>query len=179
MPQANKNRQKVPRATVGAGNNNKIFVFKYFFPALSVLLAIALILVACVSRERRPSAGLKVFLDTYFSTWSARDMAGYKAHFDPAAQIYYMEKGKVLTHLPLEPFIAQQAQAHAVSRVPMSEDMTACRVLEDEKAASVSARWRLKRGSEIITGLDRYTLIRDAQGNWKIISLVFYEDERE
>jgi hypothetical protein len=148
------------------------------------LLAMALLFIICYlarfgTGRNQPSSDLREFLDTYFSTWSAQDMAGYKAHFHANAQIVYMENGHVVSALGRDPFIEQQTLGHKNSSVRMTESMTSCEVLQDGKAANVSARWELKKGDKSITGTDLYTVIRDPAGQWKIVSLVFYEDKAE
>jgi hypothetical protein len=49
---------------------------------------------------------------------------------------------------------------------------------EDATAATVVAQWELTRqpGSKksIILGVNRFTLMRDERGAWRIIALVFY-----
>jgi hypothetical protein len=147
--------------------------------AIAILFALFFHLLPLTVPRNQPTGDLKEFLDTYFSTWSAKDMAGYKAHFHASAQIIYMADGRALSVLGREPFIEQQTLSHQTSSTPMTERMTSCEVLEDGKAASVSAKWELKKGDKLITGVDRYTVIRDLAGQWKIVSLVFYEDKAE
>lgn len=120
------------------------------------------------------SADLEPFLTSYFGSWSAGDMDGYRDHFHPDAMIYFVEKGRVVVGLPREPFVKGQRDARASSDNPGVEKMTAFRADEDRDAATVAAEWELVEGDESTVGVDRFTLIRDEQWRWKILSLVFY-----
>jgi hypothetical protein len=124
----------------------------------------------------QPSKELKAFLDAYFSTWSSGDMKGYQALFHANARIAYLLDGRVVCTLERDPFVAQQKHIRETSGVTMTERMLSCDVLEDKKSASVSARWELKEGDKITVGTDRYSVIRDPAGEWKIVSLLFYKD---
>jgi hypothetical protein len=149
------------------------------FLLLMAVLFIVFYLAHFGTARAQASDDLKKFLDTYFSTWSAQDMKGYQSHFHANAQVIYVQEGRVTSALGREAFIEQQTLCHQSANVRMTEKMTSCDVLEDEKAASVSARWELKKGDKAVTGTDRYTVIRDPAGEWKIVSLVFYEDKAE
>jgi len=120
------------------------------------------------------SPDLKAFIGSYFTDWSARNVEAYKAHFHEKARIALVADGAVVQPLDLAPFIAQQTAAHARAKTPMTERMTSFSALQDEAAASVAATWELKTAAGTETGVDRFTVIRDAQGKWKIVSLVFY-----
>ena len=101
-------------------------------------------------------------------------MDAYKSHFDPSARIALIEDGRVLVALDRDPFVAEQARIVAASSVRMTEHMTSFAAEADETAAQVAAGWELRKGSETSTGVDRFTLIRDPEGRWKIIYLAFY-----
>lgn len=45
------------------------------------------------------------------------------------------------------------------------------------RLAQAEVRWRLSKGSETVTGVDFFCLTRTGDG-WRIISLVFAEDDR-
>jgi hypothetical protein len=124
--------------------------------------------------EQAP-ADIRQFLESYFSTWSAGDMAGYKSHFDPDAQIAMVHEGEVVYVASLEPFVAEQAKAIRESPERMVERMTTFTADADAAAAQATAGWELKKGSRTVTGVDRFTLIRNPQREWKILFLVFYE----
>jgi ketosteroid isomerase-like protein len=117
---------------------------------------------------------IRQFIESYFRVWSAGDMKAYASHFDPSARIALVADGRVLEALDRDPFVAQQAENMAASPVPMKEHMTSFTVEADETAAHVTAGWELHKGPETSTGVDRFTLIRDPQGQWKIVYLVFY-----
>jgi len=58
------------------------------------------------------------------------------------------------------------------------ERMTGFRADEDRHAATVTVDWLLERGDMRQRGVDRFTLIRDPEGVWKIATLVFYVTDR-
>ena len=117
---------------------------------------------------------IRSFLESYFGTWSARDIAGYRSHFDPAAEIAMVEQGEIVYVVQLDPFVEEQAKLISESREPMVEWMTTFTAQADAAAAQATVGWELQKGSQTITGVDRFTLIRDPQGQWKILFLVFY-----
>lgn len=116
------------------------------------------------------------FIDTYFRTWSNRDMEGYKGCFHSRAVIHFVDGNGLPEATPLEPFIAGQSRAHAASSVPMREIPLAKEIAVDEGVARALVRWKLfnERGED--TGTDYFTLVKTKTG-WKIISLVFRKDE--
>jgi hypothetical protein len=122
------------------------------------------------------SAGLESFLESYFASWSSGDMGAYKAHFDQHAVIMFMENGQIRSVLPSDSFVALQSKAIADAKTPMVERMTSYAADADGMAATVAAKWLLERSDETETGTDRFTLIRDGRGNWKIVFLLFYLD---
>jgi hypothetical protein len=128
----------------------------------------------CLRRAEPAEQDIRPFLESYFGTWSAGDMAAYRAHFDPAAQIAMVERGEVVDIAELDPFVAGQAKLIRAAAVPMVERMTTFTVESDAAAAQATAGWELQKGGQTITGVDRFTLIRDPQGQWKILFLVFY-----
>lgn len=121
-------------------------------------------------------ADIRAFLESYFSTWSARDLKGYRSHFHEDARIFYISsKPYTIDSLDLNSFIAQQRFAQMSSSEPMYEKMTNFTANADPKAASVSVQWELHKGSVVTTGTDRFILYREPAGNWKIMALLFYE----
>ena len=128
----------------------------------------------CLRRAEPAQPDIRPFLESYFGTWSAGDMAAYRAHFDPAAQIAMAERGEIVWVEERDPFVAEQAKLIRESPVPMVERMTTFTAEADAAAAQATAGWELQKGGRTITGVDRFTLIRDPQGQWKILFLVFY-----
>lgn len=156
-----------------------------------VAMVIAAVSTACSTREEQDeqsqpsesaepevSADLEPFLASYFATWSAGDMDAYKDHFHPRAMIYLIKSGEVLTAMPRDPFVDGQEAVRAGSKNPGVEKMTSFEAQEDRVAASVTAEWELVQGDERTVGVDRFTLMRDEQWRWKIISLLFYSTGR-
>lgn len=132
---------------------------------------------ACGQQTTRASAAdpdVRAFLETYFSTWSARDMEGYGACFHEQARVSYVSKGVPYTQ-GLTDFLHSQKLSHATASAPMTEVPTDMKILRDERTAQASVRWKLTKGAEITTGTDCFTLIKTPAG-WKIMSLVFYND---
>lgn len=120
------------------------------------------------------SADLEPFLRSYFATWSRGDMDGYRDHFHERAMIYMVKSGRVLVAIPRDPFVEGQEASRERSENPGVETMTSFTVDEDRQAATVNAQWELIEGEERTVGVDRFTLIRDDEWNWKIITLVYY-----
>ena len=123
------------------------------------------------------SPDLEPFLRSYFATWSAGDMRAYKEHFHKDAVITLVEEGEVTSSLPRDRFVMLQKAARARSKVQAVERMRSFTADEDASAATVVAEWELTKGGEVERGVDRFTLIRDHRGRWKIVSLVFYLTE--
>lgn len=150
----------------------------------SVVLCIAafcLLSSACVAsddstseheNEIETSADLEPFLNSYFATWSAGDMDGYGKHFHERACIATVAKGHVMLAMGRDEFV--QYQEHAIQGKNLTERMISFTADEDDVAAAVTAEWLLDDGAEPTTGIDRFTLIRDRMGSWKIVSLLFY-----
>ena len=122
----------------------------------------------------RCSPDLKPFLESYFSTWSAGDMDAYRSHFHPSAVVALVDQGHVILSMPRDEFVSSQTEA--IARARMVERMTSFTADEDDRAASVTAKWLLEKEGAEKTGVDRFTLIRDAKGKWRIVALLFYVD---
>lgn len=163
--------------------------------------------------ESQISGDIKPFLESYFATWSAGDIEGYKAHFHRQAVIVmvgydevsyavipglkwvarvlvYITKtlskillkighpGIVLRHaMSRDEFMEQQTQIVTQSKITLVERMLSFTVEEEKVVAVVMAKWLLEYGDKTLTGMDRFTLIRDTDGNWKIIYLLWYIDK--
>lgn len=119
-------------------------------------------------------ADLKPFLESYFATWSDGDMDAWRSHFAPQAHIVNVKDGKVVYSGGRDGFVKAQTIMLARSNEARTERMTSFSAEEDASAATVTAGWLLERGDERIEGVDRFILMRDAAGEWKIVSLVFY-----
>lgn len=148
------------------------------FPAFRFLAALLLLLAAssCGEDEAHPDeAAVRVFLNRYFATWSAKDMDGYGACFHPAARVFFVEKSGELGSQGLTDFLHGQKMGHETSPVPMTEAPTDMKITLDARSAQAVVRWRLAKGAETVTGTDLFTLIK-TQSGWQIASLVFYND---
>lgn len=82
--------------------------------------------------------------------------------------------GRIYLSLGRDEFVDMQARE--LARRSMIEHMTDLKVHVDSRAATATAAWLLDDQGTFTTGIDRFTLIRDEQGNWKIIFLLFYND---
>jgi hypothetical protein len=120
-------------------------------------------------------AGVRVFVDRYFQTWSDQKLDAYAACFHPQATIYFVSEAGDAQGLPLKPFIESQHAAHASASTPMREVPTESVVDIDGDIARVLTRWTLFKGGEEETGTDYFTLLR-GKGGWAIVNLVFNKD---
>ncbi len=127
--------------------------------------------------KRKLSPDLRPFLESYFASWSKHDIEGYRAHFQEQAVILFIERGQVRQLQSLEAFIKEQANYLSTVTESVVEKMTSFTADEDNKSAMVSAQWVLIKGQQRKKGVDRFTLIRDLQGHWKIVCLVWYLKE--
>lgn len=139
------------------------------------VLALVLGASSCSEKGNPQEQEVRAFLERYFSTWSARDMEGYGASFDPQARISFVSKTGDVQAEGVTDFLHGQKLAHAQAAVPMVEIPTEMKITFDARVTLASVRWKLTKGAEIVTGADNFTLIKTATG-WKIISLVFYND---
>jgi hypothetical protein len=57
----------------------------------------------------------------------------------------------------------------------MAEVPTDMKITADGRVAQAAVRWKLTKGTEVVTGTDYFTLIQTESG-WRIMSLVFYND---
>jgi hypothetical protein len=151
---------------------------------LAIVLVGAMVLAAAffAGREFAPArpAGLanediRGFLESYFGDWSAGDMVAFRSHFDPSAQIALLDRGQVAFVAELDPFVEKEEKLRRETTVPMLEHMASYTADADDTTAHVTAQWELHKGGEITTGVDRFTLVRDRQGKWKILFLTFYQ----
>jgi ketosteroid isomerase-like protein len=116
---------------------------------------------------------VRAFLTRYFSTWSARDMDGYGACFDPEARILFVtSNGQVVSQGTMD-FLHGQRMAHEQSTAPMTEQPQQLTIQGDSKVVQAAVTWVLKKGEKEERGTDFFTLRRVGDG-WKIVSLIFY-----
>lgn len=120
---------------------------------------------------------IRTFLEAYFSSWSQGDMDTYEGMFFPRAQIMYLGDSKIQWSMALGPFIESQRRVHKQAKVQPIEKMTSFTAELDDKSASVTAKWALTTGRGTKVGVDRFILAKDFNGDWRIVSLVFYYTE--
>jgi hypothetical protein len=140
-----------------------------------ILLAL-LSLCSCTQASAHPEKNeIEMFLNRYFSTWSAKDMDGYGACFHPTARITFVEKGGQCSAQGVTDFLHGQKLGHERSAEPMMEAPTSMEISGDNRVALAEVRWKLTKGREIVTGTDFFTLLKTPDG-WRIANLVFYND---
>lgn len=147
-------------------------LFIRHFPAL---LSLLLALTSCSAKPAAhpDEAAVRTFLERYFSTWSARDLAGYAACFHSSARVFFVtEDGQVVSE-GLTDFLHSQKMAHERAATPMTEKPLTMTIQGDAKVAQAAVTWVLTKGTEEQRGTDFFTLKREGTG-WKIVSLVFY-----
>lgn len=139
------------------------------------LLGCCFLLSACKRPAHVEEPALRTFLERYFSTWSAQDMAGYGACFHPAARISFVDESGGSAAQGLTDFLHSQKLSHAQSSFPMAEAPTHMAITGDARVAQAAVRWKLTKGAEVVTGMDYFTLVKTRDG-WRILALVFYND---
>ena len=145
----------------------------------ALLLAGALAIHACKSQAPRPGApeisaretDVRNFINTYFQSWSSRDLATYGHTFHPRARIWFTDQGP----LEKEPFLQTQRQAHSASLHPLKEVPLSMEVTLKGSLAHVNVYWELDRGTDKVRGYDFFTLVF-AEGRWQILALVFNQE---
>ena len=137
---------------------------------------VLILLVSCGPAAHHPEEGpVKSFLDTYFSTWSAQDMEGYAACFHANARVTFVDKDGQAGSQGLTDFIHGQKLSHSQSADAMKEVPLEMKLSGDARITQAQVRWKLTKGTQIITGTDYFTLVKTPSG-WRIMALVFYND---
>ena len=151
---------------------------------LVLLAGLCTCVASCSGVDNAPARGtdteMEAFLTSYFESWSRGDMKTYGEHFLPAAVVASLHNGILAPWVVRHRFVEQQrmlrergGRAH--------ERMLSFTVDRDAQAATVVAQWELVKGAgpdrRATRGVDRFTLIKDDSGDWKIASLVFYSTE--
>ena len=142
-----------------------------------VLLCLAAITAGCTQEgaTHPEEQVIRAFLERYFSTWSAQDMEGYGACFQEQARVIFVEKGGGSRSEGLTDFLHGQRLGHTQSPVKMTEVPLDMHITGDARVAQAAVKWKLTKGTDIVTGMDYFTLAKTAQG-WRIVSLVFFND---
>jgi hypothetical protein len=146
--------------------------------ALTSLCLLALS--CCATAPKHPEeAALRQFLERYFATWSAQDMAGYESCFADQARVSYVSSGGAgIDSQGLTDFIHGQKMSHQQSSTPMKEVPLEMKISGDDRVAQAEVSWKLTKGGEEQTGVDYFTLVKQPQG-WRILSLAFFFDEKK
>ena len=127
-------------------------------------------------RERQKRK-IEKFIETYFSTWSARQFDRYDACFARNACIQLLDAQQRLFTLSRSQFVAQQRDFAERSPHKMVEVAESVDIRFEAQIARVVVYWKLTTGPRIDYGYDHFTLIRE-EGGWKIANLLFYGVKR-
>lgn len=117
------------------------------------------------------TAEVKQFIETYFRTWSNRQMDAYADCFLPEAVIQYVDANGRVRVQTKEPFCAEQRKVQSIS--PAQEVPTSMEIRFEARLARAVVGWKLTQGRRVETGYDHFTLIK-LNGRWRILNLVFY-----
>lgn len=154
--------------------NRRVLLFSVLF----LIIVFPQVIRSQVSDDVQMSAScamdVEQFIRDYFETWSSGDMGQYQSMFHEKAKIMLSIDGKVFLSMGRDEFVDMQARE--LARRSMIEHLTDLKVNEDAVAATATASWLLDDQGSFTTGVDRFTLIRDEQGEWKILFLLFYND---
>lgn len=119
-------------------------------------------------------SSIEAFLNGYFRSWSDADMDAYRAHFAPDAVIRFSRGGKVIWTRSLDAFVAEQKALKSGPGASMVERMVSFETLRKGGRTIAIAGWELTKREGVKTGVDRFTLARDASGRWRIADMLFY-----
>jgi pyroglutamyl-peptidase len=119
---------------------------------------------------------VKEFVNRYFRTWSEQDMKGYNDCFMSDACIQFIDpRGRLHTY-PRQEFIANQRDYHRNAPHRAKEVPESTHIRFEAKLARAVVYWKLTAGPRTETGYDHFTLMK-YEGDWRIVSLVFYATE--
>lgn len=141
-----------------------------------------LFLFSCIDNnllsDEKKQASIDRFISRYFKTWSNKDIHSYKNCFHEGAVIQFIRSDGGLITQKLEQFINEQEklfQSFDMVEIPLSKKIEIY-----NKNAAVTVQWKLttisSQNQKIYTyGYDHF-LLTYIDGQWKIVSLVFYEE---
>jgi len=125
---------------------------------------------------RADDAGVRKLVDTYFASWSRRDLARYGECFDPGAVVQLIDGRGRLDTIALDRFLASQRSAHARAVDRLVERPVDVNVAFSGDLSRVDVYWRLFSDGDVVTGFDHFTLRRSG-GEWRIVHLIYYAIE--
>ena len=125
-------------------------------------------------REDARTAEVKQFVETYFRTWSNRQMDAYADCFHSDAVIQFIDSTGRVRNQTKEPFCAEQRTVQ--NTTPAVEVPTSMEIRFEARLARAVVAWKLTQGRRVETGYDHFTLIKQ-NGRWRIVNLVFYATE--
>jgi len=117
---------------------------------------------------------IDLFLNSYFSTWSNKDIEAYQSHFHKDAIVMFITGDQVQRNDHIQDFIQGQATVLSNSNGILVEHMTSYTIDHlENKEAYITAQWELINGSIKKTGVDRFILIKGEDDKWKILVLIW------
>lgn len=152
---------------------------KFLRYALLLASAFALMLGtwSCQNLGQRGSsaqhAELKAFIHKYFTSWSNKDIGGYRSCFWPEASIQLLGAGGTVTLYQLQSFIETQRHFLESTQLPVKEEPISVDIQFERELARIFVHWKLTHGTEIKYGYNHFLLMKH-DGTWRILSLVFY-----
>jgi hypothetical protein len=121
------------------------------------------------------TAEVKKLVETYFRSWSNREMDAYGECFLPGASIQFISPSGELDTQSMREFLANQRRyqmARPAKETPQSID-----IRFEKRLARAVVYWKLDDGSGTPKyGYDHFTLVQ-RDGNWRIVNLAFYESD--
>jgi hypothetical protein len=121
------------------------------------------------------TADVKKLVETYFRSWSNREMDAYGECFLPGASIQFISPSGELDTQSVREFLTNQRRyqmARPAKETPQSID-----IRFEKRLARAVVYWKLDDGSGTPKyGYDHFTLVQ-RDGNWRIVNLAFYETD--
>ncbi len=140
------------------------------------VLSMLIVAGAASANDAQQREAIGKFLDHYFSSWSAGDMAAYQKCFHPEATIVFLDRANARhVSYSLPHFIRTQEKAHQTAAKKMREIPLEKQITSLGPLGQATVRWKLFKGDKITTGVDLFTLVLTG-GEWKILHLTVRND---
>jgi len=134
-----------------------------------------LMVASCSPSSSHPEEpAVRAHVEHYFATWSAQDMDGYGACFQPQARITFVTPQGTNTQ-GLTDFLHGQRLTHETADSPMSEVPLEIKISVGNRIATAAVKWELRKQGGNKTGMDFFTLAKAPEG-WRIVALVWEQD---
>ena len=143
---------------------------------VAVVLSMLIAAGTSSTNDTQQQEAIGKFLDRYFSSWSAGDMAAYQKCFHPEATIFFLDRENTRqVSYALPSFIRTQEKAHQTAAEKMREIPLEKRITSSDSLGQAAVRWKLFKGGKTTTGVDLFTLVLTG-GEWKILHLTVRND---